>query len=383
MIIITVLQILCAILIGTVFFDFIHYALHRFMKAEHSVLKLLGKLHGVHHRFFPADLQIRKVWIKKNLLQHVFFEYCMTLSGIVLCLLIFSSSIVVMAGFLETCLFGSIVFSQGLDFHHRSLGSLKPYRGGVFVSTQYHAMHHVYPNHFYGSYIKLVDYLFGTALPLAGKHIVMTGAHGALGSNLLHFLKKEGAHITALQYGVDYQYDNYQRCDNALKTADILLLAHGTKHDHTQEANCDSYVYFIEQLKRLQPQRFVPLEIWAVGSEIECHPCFGIKKLYPYAQSKRNFAKFARNYFYDDTIQYRHLVHSAFTSRMGPGLMSAKFAAWITLFLLKRGFKYIPVTYTGFAWLNYLLFFNAGLPRLGRELWERSSQIVKLRILSK
>jgi hypothetical protein len=50
------------------------------------------------------------------------------------------------------------------------------------------------------------------------------------------------------------------------------------------------------------------------------------------------------------------LVHSAFISPMGPGLMTANFAAAYTLFLLKRGFRYVPVTYTGFAYLNYLRF---------------------------
>jgi hypothetical protein len=41
---------------------------------------------------------------------------------------------------------------------------------------------------------------------------------------------------------------------------------------------------------------------------------------------------------------------------MGPGLMSASFAAKVTLFLLKRGFKYVPVTYTGIAFINYFRF---------------------------
>ena len=100
----------------------------------------------------------------------------------------------------------------------------------------------------------------------------------------------------------------------------------------------------------------MPIEIWGVGSEIECHPCFGIKKIKVYAASKRNFARHARAYFHDRDIQYRHLVHSAFISPMGPGLMTANFAAAVTIFFLKRGFRYVPVTYTGFAFLNYFRF---------------------------
>jgi hypothetical protein len=96
--------------------------------------------------------------------------------------------------------------------------------------------------------------------------------------------------------------------------------------------------------------------VWAVGSEIECHPCFGIKNIKIYAASKRHFAQKAHEYFHDRDIQYRHMVHSAFWSPMGPGLMTANVAAMATMFFLKRGFKYIPVTYTGFAYLNYFRF---------------------------
>jgi hypothetical protein len=53
---------------------------------------------------------------------------------------------------------------------------------------------------------------------------------------------------------------------------------------------------------------------------------------------------------------YRHIVASAFTSRMGPGLISGEAAAALAMFFIRRGFRYIPVTYTGIAWVNYLKF---------------------------
>jgi monoglucosyldiacylglycerol epimerase len=159
--------------------------------------------------------------------------------------------------------------------------------------------------------------------------------------------------VTPFKFGVDYDYDHYEKLIPALAKADILFLCHGSKHDNAQQANCDSFVALIELFKQQHGRGLIPKEVWAVGSEIECHPCFGIKKLYPYANSKRHFAKHARAYFHSDDIQYRHIVHSAFNSPMGPGLMSARFAAKVTLFLLKRGFKYVPVTYTGFAFMNY------------------------------
>jgi hypothetical protein len=41
---------------------------------------------------------------------------------------------------------------------------------------------------------------------------------------------------------------------------------------------------------------------------------------------------------------------------MGPGLISGEAAAALAMFFIRRGFRYIPVTYTGIAWVNYLKF---------------------------
>jgi hypothetical protein len=106
--------------------------------------------------------------------------------------------------------------------------------------------------------------------------------------------------------------------------------------------------------------------VWAVGSEIEAHPHFGVEELKRYKVSKVAFAQHARRYFWDADILYRHIVPSAFTSPMGPGLMSGKAAAAVTWFLIRRGVRYVPVTYTGIAFLNFFKFLfrvNALPPR--------------------
>ncbi|MDB5474032.1 MAG: hypothetical protein JWP99_1335, partial [Devosia sp.] len=49
-------------------------------------------------------------------------------------------------------------------------------------------------------------------------------------------------------------------------------------------------------------------------------------------------------------------VPSSFTSAMGAGAMSAATAVNIALFFIQRGFRYVPVTMTGLAVLNYFRF---------------------------
>lgn len=348
------IQTVATFLIGTLFFDILHICLHHFIKSRHPWLRSIGNIHGVHHRFFSAKLTIEKEWQSKNLKQHVIVEYITQLLGIFSCLFLFPLTPVLLASILSTIIFATTCYYRGADPHHRPLKKLPPCKRGMFVDAAYHARHHLYPSHFYSSYFKIFDYVLGSALSLAGKKIAMTGASGALGSQMKLILERKGAIVTTFKYGLDYDYNNYEKLRAPLMETDILFLCHGTKYEDTEKANCDSFVKIIELYKTAYQEKLIPPEIWAVGSEIECHPCFGIKKLYPYANSKRRYAKYARYYFHDPNIQYRHLVHSAFTSKMGRGLMSAKVAAYLTIFLLKRDFKYVPVTYTGFAFFNYL-----------------------------
>ncbi len=349
-------QAIAAYLIGTLVFDLIHYMFHRFLESNHKILKAIGHLHLSHHRFYTSDLTIQPEWTKKNLLNHVLVEYTVHMLSIFSCILFFNPIAIFAAALFETCIFIGVCYCQGRDAHHKIYDILPAYRGSLFVSAEYHAMHHLHPTKFFSSSIKLLDYLLGSACHLKGKHIVMTGSNGALGRHMKKLLEKEGATISCFKFGVDYDYDHYENLTEKLASADILFLCHGSKFENAQQANCDSFVSIIELFKKVRKPSKEPHEIWGVGSEIECHPCFGIKKIKVYAASKRNYAKFARHYYRDKNIQYRHLVHSAFISPMGPGLMTASFAAKMTLFFIKRGFKYVPVTYTGFAWLNYFRF---------------------------
>lgn len=351
-----ILQAMLAFLLSTVLFDIFHFFSHWCLKSNIRVLRFIGLLHLTHHRFYTSSLQINKQYTKKNFMHHVVIEYSMHIGGILLCGLFLNPIAILLAVIFETVIFIVVCFARGVDSHHKPYTVLPSYQNNWLVSSEYHALHHVHPTKYFSSYITLFDRIFGTAHHFHDKHVTITGASGALGSNMKKLLEKEGAKITTLKYGVDYTYDDYTKLKEPLAKTDILLLCHGSKFDNAQEANCDSFVEIIELFKSVRQRKLSPAEIWAVGSEIECHPCFGIKKIKVYAKSKRNYARHAHKYYRDKEIQYRHLVHSAFISPMGPGLMTASFAAKISLLMIKRGFRYIPVTYTGFAWINYFRF---------------------------
>ncbi len=246
-------------------------------------------------------------------------------------------------------------------------GKIPAPRRGLFTDAAYHAMHEQFPDRYFGSITPLFDRLFGTGTAVKGRMVVITGASGAFGGPFAELLLDAGAaDVIPLKFGVNYTYFDYSACDAALKQADILVLAHGAKGELAMQANCESFLALIERFRELTKDRKVPPEIWAVGSEIEAHPAWGNPELQVYLESKRAYARHARQLFWDPHFIYRHIVPSAFKSQMGPGLISGRAAArWAWLFIA-RGFRYVPVSYTGIALINWFKFqfrINAAPPK--------------------
>lgn len=342
---------------ATFVFDVIHYLLHRCLKSSFGPFRFVGSLHQAHHDFFDDQLTFQKPATLRNLVLHVVPEYSTQMAVCAAALLVFDwPAVVLVMGFL-TLLFVLVIIGRGKDPHHVAYEKLPPAHDDLLVMGPYHSLHHVYPDGYYSSYVTIFDRLMGTGCQIRGRRVAMTGASGAFGGPLKEMLERAGAAwVKAFKFGEDYTYDDYGRLDDVLREADILVLAHGSKKEHAMQANCESFVALIERFKALTKHRRFPVEVWAVGSEIECHPAFGDPDLKVYLESKRAFARHARRYYRDRDILYRHVVPSAFRSRMGPGLISGRTAAWLALFLIRRGLRYVPVTYTGVALVNYLKF---------------------------
>ncbi len=347
--------------VATFVFDAIHFTLHQCLNSRHRWLRRLARPHLAHHVFFDRRLRYHEEATLANLLHHIVPEYITQMAVCALAFAVLDAAAVglVMAGF--TILSGFALLMRGKDLYHRPCPRLPVAHGTMLVGPQYHALHHVYPDSYISSYTTLFDRLMGTACQIRGRRVALTGASGAFGSALKELLEGAGAVVIPLKYGVDYRDGDYSGADEALAGAEILVLAHGAKGDRAMEANCDSFLALIDRFKAQARTRQVPGEVWGVGSEIECHPAFGIPELQSYARSKRAFARHAARLMQDREILYRHIMPSAFRSRMGPGLMSARTAAGVAFWLIRRGFRYVPVTYTGIAFLNYVPFCLRGV----------------------
>jgi hypothetical protein len=359
--------------VATLVFDAIHYTLHRWQDSRRGWLRRLAGLHQAHRDFCDRGLVYHDHEVASNLLKHAIPEYATQLAvcAAAFALLDPAAVVAVMAAF--TAVFAGVLALRGKDRHHRRLAPLPPAHAGLLVRAPYHALHHVYPDSYLGSYTTLFDRLMGTACQVRGRRFALTGASGAFGSALRGLLERAGAEVVPLKFGVDYSYEDYSGADAVLATADVLVLAHGARSADAMRANCESSLALIARFKDRTRDRLVPPEVWALGSEIELHPAIGGVGLRAYARSKRAFARAAARLFFDPDMLYRHIVPSAFRSRMGPGLIGGRTAAAVAFWMIRRGFRYVPVTYTGIALLNAVPFLvRAWLAVPGRARGGRS-----------
>jgi hypothetical protein len=254
-----------------------------------------------------------------------------------------------------------VAILDGRDSNHRPYTTVPKDPNWFVVGPHYHALHHVYPTAYISSTFRLFDWLLGTGYSLRRRRVTMTGASGAFGSALKQQLKNEKVKcIQELKFGVDWKHNDYARTTPILASTDVLILAHGSKGDDALKSNYESVVALIELFKkhrkpRLGHKMLLP-EVWYVGSEIELHPSWGIPVLQTHSRSKRLFLPYARALYDDPSILYRHIVPSAFHSPMGPAIVPAKWTARLAMWWIRRGARYVPVTYTGLAYLNYFKF---------------------------
>jgi len=343
--------------VATFVFDAIHFTLHACLNSRWPWLRKLASPHQAHHDFCDRRLIYHNNAIVPNLVLHVVPEYTTQMAVCAVSSTVLSPLAVIVVMGVFTLVFVGVMIRRGKDRNHVPLPILPAAHGSFFVQAPYHSLHHVYPDNYMSSYTTLFDRLMGTACQIRGRRVALTGASGAFGAAMKNLLERAGAMVVPLKFEVDWTYVDYSCADSVLETADILILAHGAKGACAMQANCDSFLALIERFRALTRRRQVPVEVWAVGSEIECHPAFGDPELRTYARSKRAYARAAARLVYDPDVLYRHIVPSAFESRMGPGLMSARTSTLIALWLIRRGFRYVPVTYTGVAFLNFIPFF--------------------------
>ena len=357
---------------GTFFFDIVHYLLHQCSKSRYRILRLTGHLHQVHHFYFNRRLEFNDKYHWQNLCVEFPLELACQIVGTWLGWIFAYALGLIGPERLSKELFSLVLAVEvvrvfvvaslsGRDSNHKTYRTVPKDHNWFLVGPEYHALHHVDPEAYIGSAFRVFDWLLGTGYSLRSRRITLTGASGAFGQAMKKELLSESVRcIQELKFGVDWTYDDYTPTIPILANTDVLILAHGSKQRDELKANCDSAIAVIELFKqhrkpRSGNEKLLP-KVWYVGSEAELHPSWGITRLQSYSRSKRSFLPYARTLYDDPSVIYRHIVPSAFSSPMGPAIVSAEWAARISMWWIRRGARYVPVTYTGLAYVNYFKF---------------------------
>lgn len=350
------LEALLVFVVATTLFDTLHWLLHRWENSRIPLLRTFSSWHWVHHKFLGLDMKVNPAYARQNIWFHVLPEYLTSMAAIGLFLLAIPWQPVAVVAVIRTVMFILTLREEGLDYNHMSMDRVGGKQGMLWVNNNYHAMHHVYPHNFFSSFANTFDLLVGTTCQIEGRRFLVTGAGGAFGLAMVKALEKRGGTVETAKSGVDFTAGNYSAMDEKLARADVLILSHGAKTDDCWNANYVTFRDLIDRFTVMGKNRLMAPEVWALGSEVEFHGDMGMDELRDYSASKRAFAARARQYYRSDDLIYRHVVPSSFTSAMGKGAMSAETAVGIALFFITRGFKYVPVTLTGLAVLNFFRF---------------------------
>ncbi|KAB8076571.1 hypothetical protein BDV29DRAFT_200050 [Aspergillus leporis] len=378
-------------LTGSVGFDTAHWLLHKWSKSQWRFLRWLSYCHQFHHLYYNRSLKFNNRYLRQNawiaLPLEMLCKILGSIAGWLLAryLMAYNKRAIDTAPLLVVSIFEFVrtlvvIAMSGRDSNHIAFDTVPKDHSWLFVGPNYHALHHVYPERYMGSMVKLFDWVAGTAYSLRYKRVILTGGSGAFGRAIEKQLLAEGVNdIKKLRFGKDWTHQDFSGVGPLLEESDILILAHGTKGMDAMDANCNSTMRLIEiflgrKAVGTRQTKTVP-EIWYVGSEIEVHPAWRIPEMQRYSASKRAFLPYARALYDDPGVIYRHIVPAAFESRMGKAIVSPDWAARVALWWIRRGAYYVPVTYTGLAFFNFFKFLFLVRPdtRAYREYKEQSS----------
>jgi hypothetical protein len=359
-------------LAGSFFFDIVHYALHQCSKSPHRLLRRLGYLHQLHHLFFNRNLKFKDKYHWFNIFIELPLELSCQLFGSWLGWLIakflgltgselLSRELFVLVLLFEVARVVAVAILDGRDSNHISYSTPPKDVNWFLVGPEYHALHHINPTAYISSTVRVFDWFLGTICSLQRRRIAITGASGAFGSAMKTQLQAEGVNcVQELHFGTNWSYEGYESTISILVNTDVLVLADGSRDADATKANCESVIALIELFKKYHKpkpgQKMLLPEIWYVGSEIELYPVQAHSNSEAYPTSQQPFLPHARKLYDDTTILYRHIVLSTFQSAMGRRIVSADWAAKASMWWIRRGARYVPVSYTGLAYLNYFKF---------------------------
>lgn len=323
-------------LAGAIFFDFVHWVLHRMLSSRRALLRALAWPHAVHHEWIDRNLEVCWENQTRNVWCHIVPEYVTQLAFAAALAWLLPAPFVVVLVALQTLVFAGILRARGLDANHRPIEWLDAYRPGFATPPAYHALHHVYPDAYFSAYTKAIDWLVGGGTQLAGRRFAFSGGDTLFARALAEELRRAG--------GVGFA-ELAPEDDEALRAVDVQVLC------DPEQPVAPAVERFIEATR----ERRLPPEVWAVH--------------------ERPDDPVARGYHRDVRVNYRTLLVPA-AERRDP--LAAARAAATAVSRIRRGFNLVssgPLPRAVAAWWR----FRRAAPETGPRVRSRTELCLRTR----
>ncbi|PYH79065.1 hypothetical protein BO82DRAFT_341400 [Aspergillus uvarum CBS 121591] len=356
-------------LTGTVFFDGMHYLLHRWARSEWKLLRQLSRYHQYHHLYYGRMLQFNPKYSRLNARIALPLELFCQLLGSVLGWALARAVALSPSGhsdrgalllvlLVQTGRALTVILNDGKDSNHISYDTVPKDRSWTFVGPEYHALHHHYPDKYMGSATKLFDWVAGTAYSLRGKIVVIIGDSGDFGQAMeKHLLEERVKCVYKLNIKPNCSQQDDARLAVMLEEADILILAHDTQSIDGTVPNPTSGIPLIQEFLRFKATRRAKVlpEIWHVDCESELPlPWRVTHRQQDSVPAKPSFLPYARSLYRSSQVTFRHIVLPAYHRSTARLMVSPDWPVRVALWWIRRGAHFVPVTRTGQAYLHFL-----------------------------
>jgi hypothetical protein len=213
---------------------------------------------------------------------------------------------------IRLAMFAGYLWQWGEDITHRELKRIHAHRSLLWVGPHYHALHHVFVNQHYSSFVNVFDMVFGTNCQIEGRPFLIAG-ESEFAAAMEESLRAKGAKVKTRK--------NFSITDGDLSEAEVLVLADpGKKRE-----------LLIDRFRGQGRNRLVPPEVWCLSGSNE-------------------------EFFSAEDMTFRYLEPSERPSRL---------AVRTAMFYVQRGFRFVPATLSPAALVSYWRFRRAGAAPLG------------------
>ena len=342
---------------GYLLFDTVHWLAHRSHNSSYRVLRWFSKTHAIHHFYFNRKLKYNNSYRVANLLSHAPLELICQLLGCMtswkLVQLFGPTMMLCPKGFdvlpvvaLMVKLTVFVVRDLGVDDNHVSYTHVVPKDPNILhVGPEFHALHHVDPNNYFGSWLRILDWIIGTAATIKNRNVTVLSSGDMVGQALQHELVlDEIKSIRSPRFGVDWTYGDSAKLKPLLEDTDILIIACTGRNETSPGTTSDQFTStIIDLFKRTRRQKPGPTllpEVWHVGTKTDLFKRPTAAQSLGSQLAKSNLCPEVQAYFDDEAFLYRCIISS---TAERPDAALAWLTSKIVLFWIRRGATYIPV----------------------------------------